>query len=209
MFPIDQCNEIETFKEVLSGLVVPIFMSKPPAAPLMERGWPRGPSVDISKQFLLSPNLSRLNLFSGRRGGGLEVIQCGFRRLLCHPLSLLQIKNRGKKNRFGHGDLAWVFSTVTDISTVVCSSFLQFHLLFSIITNNNNIVDFPKHFINKFCYQMSYTQKYVVESKSQMQNICTSPNRQSLEIQEAAPKSWLISAMQVTMVQCKVLCLRG
>ena len=71
---IDQCNEIETFKEVLSGLVVPIFMSKPPAAPLMERGWPRDPSVDISKQFLLSPNLSRLNLFSGRRGGGLEVI---------------------------------------------------------------------------------------------------------------------------------------
>ena len=64
MFPIDQCNEIETFKEVLSGLVVPIFMSKPPAASLMERAWPRHPSVDISKQFLLSPNLSRLNLFS-------------------------------------------------------------------------------------------------------------------------------------------------
>ena len=74
MFPIDQCNEIETFKEVLSGPVVPIFMSKPPAVALMERGWPRGPSVDISKQFLLSPNLSRLNLFSDRRGGGLEVI---------------------------------------------------------------------------------------------------------------------------------------
>ena len=109
MFPIDQCNEIETFKEVLSGLVVPIFMSKPPAASLMERGWPRHPGVDISKQFLLSPNLSRLNLFSGRRGGGLEVIQCGFRRLLCHPLSLLQIKNRGKRNYFGHGDLAQVF----------------------------------------------------------------------------------------------------
>ena len=69
---IDQCNEIETFKEVLSGPVVPIFMSKPPAAALMERGWPRGPSVDISKQFLLSPNLSRLNLFSDRRGGRLR-----------------------------------------------------------------------------------------------------------------------------------------
>ena len=119
MFPIDQCNEIETFKEVLSGLVVPIFMSKPPAAALMERGWPRHPGVDISKQFLLSPNLSRLKLFSGRRGGGLEVIQCGFRRLLCHPLSLLQIKNREKRNYFGHGDLADVFSTVTDIATTV------------------------------------------------------------------------------------------
>ena len=134
MFPIDQCNEIETFKEVLSGLVVPIFMSKPPAASLMERGWPRHPGVDISKQFLLSPNLSRLNLFSGRRGGGLEVIQCGFRRLLCHPLSLLQIKNRGKRNYFGHGDLAQVFSTVTDNATVfwksVCFYFChqQFYL---------------------------------------------------------------------------------
>ena len=98
MFPIDQCNEIETFKEVLSGLVVPIFMSKPPAAALMEQPWPRHPSVDISKQFLLSPNLSRLNLFSCWRGGGLEVIYCGFRRLLCHPLSLLQIKNRGRRD---------------------------------------------------------------------------------------------------------------
>ena len=163
---------------------------------------------------------------------------------MCHPLSLLQIKNRGKKNRFGHGDLAWVFSTVTDISTVVCSSFLQFHLLFSIITNNNNIVDFPKHFILLLPYTLG-TYVYIVcvlhtchinsnfldirldliqtkeVHRTERKSTLLSPNLKCKtfarrligkvwKYRKPPPSLGLFrQCMQVTMVQFKVLCLRG
>jgi hypothetical protein len=95
MIPIDQCNEIETFKEVLSGGTAAIFMSGPPGRPKW-RDRTKTQLLTFLNSFCCS-EFVKVKLIFGAAGGSLEVIYCGFRGLLCHPGSLLQIKNRGQR----------------------------------------------------------------------------------------------------------------